>query len=108
MPSGIQNLAEASVDFIRDGVIMQTIGPDGMRYLPFLTALFFYLAAYVFMNLSAFAVVAFLRNSLGSEEIADYSGLIRTAPVTAVALAITRQPRRKGFQTTVAPLPFTT
>ncbi len=48
-------------------------------------ALVFYLCAYVFMNLSAFAVVAFLRNTLGSEEIADYAGLIRSAPVTATA-----------------------
>lgn len=48
-------------------------------------ALVFYLCAYVFMNLGAFAVVAFLRNTLGSEEIADYAGLIRSAPVTAVA-----------------------
>jgi NADH-quinone oxidoreductase subunit N len=38
------------------------------------------------MNLGAFAIVAFLRNTLGSEEIADYAGLIRTTPVTAVAL----------------------
>ena len=40
----------------------------------------FYLAVYVFMNLGAFAIVAFLRNAIGSEEIADYAGLIRTAP----------------------------
>ena len=46
----------------------------------------FYLVVYVFMNLGAFAIVAFLRNAIGSEEIADYAGLIRSAPVTAVAL----------------------
>jgi NADH-quinone oxidoreductase subunit N len=49
-------------------------------------ALLFYLIVYVFMNLGAFAIVAFLRNSLGSEEIADYAGLIRSAPLTSVAL----------------------
>ena len=38
----------------------------------------FYLVAYVFMNLGAFAIVAFLRNALGTEEIADYAGLIRS------------------------------
>ena len=31
------------------------------------------------MNLGAFAIVAFLRNAIGSEEIADYAGLIRRA-----------------------------
>ena len=32
----------------------------------------FYLVAYVFMNLGV-AIVAFLRNALGTEEIADYA-----------------------------------
>jgi NADH-quinone oxidoreductase subunit N len=49
-------------------------------------ALLFYLAVYLFMNLGAFAIVAFLRNEIGSEEIADYAGLIRSAPVTSIAL----------------------
>jgi F-type H+-transporting ATPase subunit a len=43
VPRGLQNLAESSVDFIKDGIIMQTIGPDGMRYLPFLITLFFFI-----------------------------------------------------------------
>jgi F-type H+-transporting ATPase subunit a len=43
VPRGLQNLAETSVDFIKDGIIMQTIGPDGMRYLPFLISLFFFI-----------------------------------------------------------------
>jgi NADH-quinone oxidoreductase subunit N len=49
-------------------------------------ALMLYLALYIFMNLGAFAIVAFLRSTLESEEIADYAGLVRTAPLTAVAL----------------------
>ena len=43
VPKGAQNLAESAVDFIRKGIIDQTIGSDGMRYLPYLTALFFYI-----------------------------------------------------------------
>ena len=35
-----QNLAESVIDFITDQVIMQTIGPEGMPFLPFLTTLF--------------------------------------------------------------------
>jgi NADH-quinone oxidoreductase subunit N len=57
--------------------------PPGAREA--VAALVFYLCAYVFMNLGAFAIVAFLRNTLGSEEIADYAGLIRSAPVIATA-----------------------
>ena len=58
--------------------------PAGAREA--VAALMFYLVVYVFMNLGAFAIVAFLRNAIGSEEIADYAGLIRSAPVTSVAL----------------------
>jgi len=43
VPKGPQNLAESSVAFIRDGIVMQTIGPDGLRYMPFLVSLFFYI-----------------------------------------------------------------
>ena len=51
-----------------------------------IAALLLYLVLYIFMNLGAFAIVAFLRSALESEEIADYAGLIRTSPLTAVAL----------------------
>ncbi len=47
-----------------------------------------YIAVYLFMNLGAFAVVAFLRNVLHSEEIADYAGLIRRAPLTVVCFCL--------------------
>lgn len=40
---GAQNLAESSVGFIENGIIQQTIGPDGMRYLPYLASLFFFI-----------------------------------------------------------------
>jgi NADH-quinone oxidoreductase subunit N len=50
-------------------------------------AVLFYLIAYLFMNLGAFAVVAFLRNETGSEDLASYRGLVRRAPVLVVALA---------------------
>ena len=42
-PKGVQNIAESSVKFIEDGIIMETIGPDGLRYLPYLAALFFFI-----------------------------------------------------------------
>ncbi|HIF30984.1 MAG: NADH-quinone oxidoreductase subunit N [Pirellulaceae bacterium] len=43
-----------------------------------------YIFIYLFMNLGAFAVVAFLRNSMRSEEICDYAGLIRQCPWTVI------------------------
>jgi NADH-quinone oxidoreductase subunit N len=52
------------------------------------SAVLLYATVYLFMNLGAFAIVAFLRNSIGSEEIKDYSGLIRQNPSAAVAMTI--------------------
>ncbi|MEI6240594.1 MAG: NADH-quinone oxidoreductase subunit N [Planctomycetia bacterium] len=52
------------------------------------SAVAFYLGTYVFMNLGAFAIVALLRNTLRSEEIASYAGLVRTSPGIVVATAV--------------------
>ncbi len=44
VPAGLlQNTAESGVGFVRNQIIMQTIGPDGLGYLPYLTALFFFI-----------------------------------------------------------------
>ena len=40
VPKGVQNVAEAVIDFVRNDVILQGIGPDGMRFLPFLVTVF--------------------------------------------------------------------
>ena len=53
-----------------------------------IAAVAFYLAIYLFMNLSAFAAVAFLRNAINSEAIADYAGLIRRSPGFVICLSI--------------------
>jgi len=43
VPVGIQGIAEATVDFIRNGVIMQTMGTDGLPWTSFLVALFMFI-----------------------------------------------------------------
>jgi NADH-quinone oxidoreductase subunit N len=53
-----------------------------------LQAVLFYLIAYLLMNLGAFAVVAFLRNQTGSENLDDYRGLVRRSPWMVVTLSI--------------------
>jgi NADH-quinone oxidoreductase subunit N len=53
-----------------------------------IASLAFYVSVYLFMNLGAFAVVAFLRNAMRSEEIADYRGLIRCCPGVAVCFTL--------------------
>jgi NADH-quinone oxidoreductase subunit N len=52
------------------------------------SAVLFYLVAYLFMNLGAFAIVAFLRNRTGSEDLADFRGLGYRAPVLVFCLAV--------------------
>ncbi|MGY8767658.1 MAG: NADH-quinone oxidoreductase subunit N [Pirellulales bacterium] len=47
-----------------------------------------YIAIYVFMNLGAFAVVAFVRDTSGSEEISDYSGMISRSKIIAVCFTL--------------------
>lgn len=53
-----------------------------------ITSLAFYAAVYLFMNLGAFAIVAFLRNAMRSEEIADYGGLVRQCPGVVLLMAM--------------------
>jgi NADH-quinone oxidoreductase subunit N len=51
-------------------------------------AVLFYLVAYLFMNLGAFAIVAYLRNLTGSEDLQDFRGMIYRAPVLVITLAV--------------------
>jgi F-type H+-transporting ATPase subunit a len=42
VPTGAQNLAEIAVEFVEDGIVMETIGPEGRKYTPLLlSGLFF-------------------------------------------------------------------
>jgi len=43
VPVGIQHVAESGIEFIEDSVVMQTIGPEGKKYVPFLTTMFFFI-----------------------------------------------------------------
>jgi NADH-quinone oxidoreductase subunit N len=81
-------IAHAGYMIMAVAAAVQLSGTNAPLAREAITALLFYLALYVFMNLGGFAIVAFLRNTIGSEEIADYAGLIRVAPMTAVALTM--------------------
>lgn len=79
-------IAHAGYMMMAVAAAVQLVGSDAAGARGAVAALLFYLAVYVFMNLGAFAIVAFLRGAMQSEEIADYAGLVRSAPLTAVAL----------------------
>jgi NADH-quinone oxidoreductase subunit N len=79
-------IAHAGYMIMAVAAAVQLSGTNGLSAREAVAALVFYLGVYVFMNLGAFAIVAFLRGAIGSEEIADYAGLIRSCPTVSVAL----------------------
>jgi len=56
VPAGVQNLVEAGVDFVRNSIILEVMGPDGLIWTPFLVTVFFFL---LFCNL--FEVIPFIQ-----------------------------------------------
>ncbi len=46
VPNRIQSLAESIVDFIRNGIVLEIIGPKGLKYVPLLTCFF----VFIFLN----------------------------------------------------------
>jgi F-type H+-transporting ATPase subunit a len=41
-PTGVRNLAETSVEFIENGIVMETMGKDGLGWTPFLLSIFIF------------------------------------------------------------------
>ena len=52
------------------------------------SAVLYYLAAYVAMNLGAFGVVALVRNATGSEDISAFRGLVKRNPLLAITMTV--------------------
>jgi len=67
-------------------VALSGVNPDAAKAA--YAAVPFYVGLYLFMNLGAFAIIAFLRNATGSEEIADFGGLVRVSPGVVVCLGV--------------------
>jgi NADH-quinone oxidoreductase subunit N len=61
---------------------LATLSPAGAG------AVLFYLAAYLFTNVGAFATVALIRNATGTEDISGLRGLVGRCPALTVALAV--------------------
>ncbi len=43
VPTGMQNVAEMAVEFVEDGIVMETMGKEGIKYTPYLLSLFFFI-----------------------------------------------------------------
>lgn len=81
-------IAHAGYMMMPVSALLAMAGHQPARAQDAVAALVIYIAVYLFMNLGAFAIVAFLRNAMRSEEIADYAGLVRRCPVTVVCFAM--------------------
>jgi NADH-quinone oxidoreductase subunit N len=53
-----------------------------------LDAIWFYLVAYLFMNLGVFAIVQVITDKTGSDDIHQFAGLYKRSPLVAVAMGI--------------------
>lgn len=82
-------IAHAGYMMMPVSALMVMVNYDTVAAQSAVSSLAIYIAVYLFMNLTAFAIVAFLRNALRSEEIADYAGLVRRTPVMVICFAIT-------------------
>ncbi len=69
--------------------ILALAGADPAGAQAAVSSLAIYIIVYVFMNLTAFACVAFLHDQIGSDELADYAGLIHHNPKVVIMLSLT-------------------
>jgi F-type H+-transporting ATPase subunit a len=56
VPTGVQTIVESGIDFVRNDIILQTMGPAGLPWTPFLVTIFFY----VFIT-NIFEVIPFIQ-----------------------------------------------
>jgi NADH-quinone oxidoreductase subunit N len=79
----------AHAGYLLVGVTAIISSPDGVSAFNAAEAVMFYLLAYLFMNLGAFAViVAMGRDQRGGDYLPDYAGLSRSRPDLAALLAL--------------------
>ena len=95
-PKGSRNLVESTVGFIRDGIIMETIGSEGLRYLPFLASLFFFI-----LITNIFEVIPFFHMP-GNARMAGPAVLALLTWIYFIAVGIKHQ-GLKYFWNSVAP-----
>ena len=81
-------IAHAGYMMMAIAPLMALVGVNSLAAEQAVAGLIIYIAIYIFMNIGAFAVVAFLRNTIGSEEISDYRGLIKSSPGITVCFTL--------------------
>ena len=80
-------IAHAGYMMMAIPALLALVGTNSAAAEAAVAGLGIYIFVYLFMNLGVFSVVAFLRNSIRSEEIADYGGLLRRCPWTVICFS---------------------
>lgn len=78
----LSGVANAGYLLVPIGVSMKTLHTSNFSEFTF------YLLAYLFMNIGAFAVLMIVSRAAGHDELSGYAGLYYRAPFTAVAMTI--------------------
>lgn len=86
VPSGIGNLLELFVVFIRDEVALPNMGPGGFRYLPFLLTLFFFILIMNLMGLVPYGATSTSNISVTGALAAIAFVMIQAAAIRAQGL----------------------
>ena len=81
-------IAHAGYMMLPVSAALMMVGVDNLKAESALASLAIYMAIYLFMNLGAFAIVAFLRNTYRTEEIDDFAGLVRSSPGIVICFAV--------------------
>ena len=79
---GYSSIAQAGYLMVGLAAIGTATLTGGVR-----SGLLFFLMSYVVTNLGAFIAIIAITNKLNSDEISDFAGMIKRAPVLAVALS---------------------
>ncbi|MCH8921770.1 MAG: NADH-quinone oxidoreductase subunit N [Planctomycetes bacterium] len=96
------SIAHAGYMMMAVAAAVHLSGTDTEAARSAVASLILYLSIYFFMNLGAFAIIAFLRNARLGEEIRDYAGLVYTSPglaicFVAILMSLIGMPPLGGF-----------
>ena len=81
-------IAHAGYMMMAVPAILELVGRSTVDAQAATAALAIYIVVYLFLNLGAFAIVAYMRNRAGSERLSDFAGLLYASPGIAICFSL--------------------
>jgi F-type H+-transporting ATPase subunit a len=97
VPRGIQNIAESTVEFVENSIIMQTMGTDGLSWLPFFLTMFTFL-----LVANLFEIIPFIQFP-ATARMAIPLPLALVVYIAFIVTGVKRQGAGKYLKTTLFP-----